>query len=425
MKKVREGYKMTELGEIPSEWEIKSLDEICDFKGRIGWRGYTKDDLREFGPLVIGATQISNYNRLDFANPTYLSKEKYEESPEIKVYLDDIILVKTGNTIGKVAIVDRKIGDATINPNTVLLKNIKCFNKYLYYLIASEVIQKPLKKSITVGAQPSVNQEMLKKILIPIPTEKEQEKISLILSVIDEEIDNVYELLERNKELKKGLMQKLLFNGIGHINLKKTEIGEIPKEWEIIKLSELAEIKRGASPRPINNPKWFSEQKNVGWIRISDVTKTKKYLTKTEQYLSEEGVCKSRLVKPNDLIMSICATVGKPIILKMKACIHDGFILFDNLDRDRINIDYLYYLLQKKEEEFKAMGQIGTQANLNTNLVGSTLIPLPNIKEQEKITLILSEVDKKLEEYERKKQMLEELKKGLMQQLLVGKIRVK
>ena len=122
--------------------------------------------------------------------------------------------------------------------------------------------------------------------------------------------------------------------------------------------------------------------------------------------------------------MSICATVGKPIILKMEACIHDGFILFDNLDRSRVNINYLYYLLQKKEEGFKSMGQTGTQANLNTNLVGSTLIALPKIQEQEKMELILSEVDEKIEEYENKKQKLEELKKGLMQQLLTGKVRV-
>lgn len=199
---------------------------------------------------------------------------------------------------------------------------------------------------------------------------------------------------------------------------KMTELGEIPEEWYISKLSELAQIKRGASPRPINNPKWFSENKNVGWIRISDVTKTKKYLNSTEQYLSDEGVAKSRLVKPNDLIMSICATVGKPIILNMDACIHDGFILFDNLNNNKIITDYLYYLLQKKEEEFKGMGQTGTQANLNTNIVGSTLIAIPTIKEQEKIAFILSTVDEQIDNVDTLIEKNKELKKGLMQTLL-------
>ena len=199
---------------------------------------------------------------------------------------------------------------------------------------------------------------------------------------------------------------------------KITEIGEIPEEWYISKLSELAQIKRGASPRPINNPKWFSEKKNVGWIRISDVTKTKKYLNSTEQYLPDEGVAKSRLVKPNDLIMSICATVGKPIILNIDACIHDGFILFDDLNNSKIITDYLYYLLQKKEEEFKGMGQTGTQANLNTNIVGSTLIAIPTIKEQKKIASILSTVDKQIDNVDALIEKNKELKKGLMQTLL-------
>ena len=199
---------------------------------------------------------------------------------------------------------------------------------------------------------------------------------------------------------------------------KITEIGEIPEEWYISKLSELAQIKRGASPRPINNPKWFSEKKNVGWIRISDVTKTKKYLNSTEQYLSDEGVAKSRLVKPNDLIMSICATVGKPIILNIDACIHDGFILFDDLNNSKIITDYLYYLLQKKEEEFKGMGQTGTQANLNTNIVGSTLIAIPTIKEQKKIASILSTVDEQIDNVDALIEKNKELKKGLMQTLL-------
>ena len=199
---------------------------------------------------------------------------------------------------------------------------------------------------------------------------------------------------------------------------KITEIGEIPEEWYISKLSELAQIKRGASPRPINNPKWFSEKKNVGWIRISDVTKTKKYLNSTEQYLSDEGVAKSRLVKPNDLIMSICATVGKPIILNIDACIHDGFILFDDLNNSKIITDYLYYLLQKKEEEFKGMGQTGTQATLNTNIVGSTLIAIPTIKEQKKIASILSTVDEQIDNIDALIEKNKELKKGLMQTLL-------
>lgn len=427
MKKIREGYKKSELGEIPSEWEIKSLDDICDFKGRIGWRGYTKDDLREFGPLVIGATQISNSNRLDFSNPTYLSKEKYEESPEIKVYLNDIILVKTGNTIGKVAIVDRKIGDATINPNTVLLKNIKCFNKYLYYIIASEIIQKPLKKSITVGAQPSVNQETLKKIEIPIPTEKEQEKISLILSTLDEEIDNVYGLLEKNRELKKGLMQKLLTNGIGHTKFKKTEIGEIPEAWEIKEIKDITTlITKGTTPMTYG----FSfEEEGINFIKVENISESGKVDISTLLKISEE--CNKKLSRSeiieNDILISIAGSLGRTtVITKEVIPANTNQALAIVRLNNSVDVNYVNKALSSSYVQIyiNKIGTVGAQPNLSLKQIGEFKIAIPSIEEQEKIASILSEVDEKIEQYENKKEKLGELKKGLMQQLLTGKIRV-
>ena len=135
---------------------------------------------------------------------------------------------------------------------------------------------------------------------------------------------------------------------------KDTEIGTIPEDWEVKKLGDLSQIKRGASPRPISDKKWFSDNSNVGWIRISDVTSSKKYLNKTEQYLSLEGIKKSRPVNKGDLIMSICASIGVPIILNMDACIHDGFVVYSNLDEKILNKEYLYYFIEKMQNVFKS-----------------------------------------------------------------------
>ena len=401
MNKIKEGYKMTELGEIPIEWKVKSLDDICDFKGRIGWRGYTKDDLREIGPLVIGATQISNSNRLDFSNPTYLSEEKYEESPEIKVYLNDIILVKTGNTIGKVAIVDKEIGNATINPNTVLLKNIECFNRYLYYIIVSEIIQKPLKKSITVGAQPSVNQETLKKILIPIPTEKEQKKIALILSTVDEQIDNVDSLIEKNKELKKGLMQTLLTKGIGHTKFKKTEIGEIPEAWEVKKLGDIFKLSSGN----------FLSQKNIveGCYPVYGGNGVNGY---HNEYMFQE----SKLV-----IGRVGAKCGCVCLSQSKAWITDNALYISEKVKE-FDDKYMYYLLDSIN--LNSYANQNAQPVISGQKIYGIYVAYPNINEQIKIAKILLEIDEKIKEHKNKKQKLEELKKGLMQQLLTGNIRI-
>ena len=413
MNKVRDGYKMTEIGEIPEEWECSKLQDYIEIRSGNSPSGFK---LKEKGKYPFFKVDDMNYtNKYMKVAKVYFDECKYELMSKGMV-----VFPKRGASIftNKVAILDRS---GYFDTNTMgLACSSKLNNEYLFYLLKFI----GLEKFADTTAVPQINNKHINPLVIPIPTIKEQEKIASILSTVDEQIDNVDALIEKNKELKKGLMQTLLTKGIGHTKFKKTEIGEIPEEWETINLGQLAEIKRGASPRPISSPKWFSEKKNVGWIRISDVTKTKKYLNDTEQYLSDEGVAKSRLVKPNDLIMSICATVGKPIILNMEACIHDGFVVFDNLDKNKILTDYLYYLLQKKEQDFKGMGQTGTQANLNTSIVGSTTITLPSLKEQGKIASILSEVDDKIEEYENKKQKLEELKKGLMQQLLTGRIRV-
>lgn len=216
-------FKQTEVGELPSTWKMVSIDNLCTLKGRIGWRGYTREDLRESGPLVIGATQISKDHRLNFSKPVYLSEEKYEESPEIKVVKGDVILVKTGNTIGKVALVDQEIGPATINPNTALLKEIKCNNKFLFYSISSQRVQKAIQDSITVGAQPSINQKTLKAINVPLPSDKEQEKIVRFLTSLDLKIEKEQEIFRRLSQMKTGLMQDL-FTGKVRVQVNDPEV---------------------------------------------------------------------------------------------------------------------------------------------------------------------------------------------------------
>lgn len=198
---------------------------------------------------------------------------------------------------------------------------------------------------------------------------------------------------------------------------KETELGVIPEDWEVKGLGELSKVKRGASPRPISDPKWFSNESNIGWIRISDVTSSSKYLNRTEQYLSEAGVDKSRQVFKGELIMSICASIGVPIILNMDACIHDGFVVFNKLNNN-LNTEYLYYYISKIQSTFKGKGQTGTQANINTDLVSNTLIPLPPLQEQQRIAEILSTTDEHIEKLDKTIEDYQFLKKGMMKKLL-------
>ncbi len=203
---------------------------------------------------------------------------------------------------------------------------------------------------------------------------------------------------------------------------KDSPLGRIPEEWEVVELGEVADVKRGASPRPIDDPIYFSEVGRA-WIRILDVTTSNKYLKKTTQYLSPIGEQKSVKVEPNELIMSICATIGKPIIVKIPACIHDGFVALKNLS-SQVDIEYLFYYLSFNEKNIQEMGQIGTQRNLNSNLVSCFKLLLPPLPEQKRIASILSQIDEVIEKEQKYKEKLERIKRGLMEDLLTGKVRV-
>ncbi|WP_295624610.1 restriction endonuclease subunit S [uncultured Nitrosomonas sp.] len=203
---------------------------------------------------------------------------------------------------------------------------------------------------------------------------------------------------------------------------KQTEVGEIPEDWDSTKLGYLANIQRGASPRPINSPVWFDDNSSVGWLRISDVSKAKKYLYETTQFLSQKGIENSRYVEQDNLVMSICATVGRPILTRLNVCIHDGFVVFKTIT---VSKEYLYYVLSDIERNWSKHGQTGSQMNLNTGLINSTSIPLPPIIEEQKaIAKALSDVDELIVSLEKMIAKKRDIKTATMQQFLTGKKRL-
>ncbi|WP_240461761.1 restriction endonuclease subunit S, partial [Helicobacter pylori] len=196
-----------------------------------------------------------------------------------------------------------------------------------------------------------------------------------------------------------------------------------PLNWQRVRLGDVAEIKRGASPRPIENPKWFCTNSNVGWVRISDISKNSRFLYKTAQKLSKKGIEKSRLVKQNSLIMSMCATIGKPIITKIDTCIHDGFVVFEN---PKIDLNYLYYFLCYIEKEWLESGQQGSQVNLNVDLIKNKEVFYPkDLNEQIAIANILSDVDRYLYSLDALILKKESVKKALSFELLSQRKRLK
>lgn len=187
-------------------------------------------------------------------------------------------------------------------------------------------------------------------------------------------------------------------------------------EWPLRRLGELARVRRGASPRPIDDARWFADE-GPGWIRIADVTCSDGLLTSTTQHLSQDGVKRTVPVHPGQVIMSICATVGRPIIVGMAACIHDGFVVFDQ-HQDRVDERFLVHHLRHMKRFFLSQGQTGTQANINTGIVNASPIRLPGIPEQRQIAAILDTIDDAIRKTEQIIVKLKQLKQGLLHDLL-------
>ena len=185
-------------------------------------------------------------------------------------------------------------------------------------------------------------------------------------------------------------------------------------DWEQCKLGDLAEIVRGASPRPISDPKWFDNDSNVGWLRIADVTAQDGRIRYLEQKISELGQEKTRVIKTPHLLLSIAATVGKPVINYVPTGVHDGFLIFLN---PKFNILYAFWWLEMFREKWNKYGQPGSQVNLNSDLVKNQVINIPNEKEQEKISSFLESLDKIITLHQCKLDKLQATKKALLQEM--------
>ncbi|WP_412032102.1 restriction endonuclease subunit S [Malacoplasma muris] len=162
-------------------------------------------------------------------------------------------------------------------------------------------------------------------------------------------------------------------------------------------------VKRGASPRPINDDKWFENESNIGWLRISDIKNT--FLERTSQYLSKLGSSKTIVVPSGELIMSICGTLGKIFINKINVGLPDSFVWLKSIN-DNYDKKFLMIILGNYNYE-KKLGQPGSQLNLNSNLISEISINIPSLSEQQKIAKFFYLLDKQISLWERKLELYE------------------
>jgi len=184
--------------------------------------------------------------------------------------------------------------------------------------------------------------------------------------------------------------------------------------WDITNLGEISDIVRGASPRPIQDKKWFDSNSEIGWLRISDVTEQNGRIYHIKQRLSKAGQEKTRVLNEPHLLLSIAATVGKPVINYVKTGVHDGFLIFQNLKSD---IEFMFQYLDMYGVKWKKYGQPGSQLNLNSDIVKNHNVELPHNEEQTQIGEFFKKLDDLIQTQQKKLEKTKTLKSAYLAEM--------
>lgn len=415
-KKVREGYKKTDFGEIPIEWKVKKFRDIFERiveknKNNISDNVLTISaqngliNQEKFFNKSVASKNTSNYFLLkkgDFAyNKSYSSGYPMGAIKRLNSYNKGIV---------SPLYICFRIKDENINSDF--------YEQFFEYDLFDKAISGIAQEGARNHGLLNVAVNEFFDLPIIVPTKEEQKKIAEILSTVDKQIENTEKLIQKNQELKKGLMQQLLTKGIGHTEFKKTELGYIPKEWKIMKLGEVCDFKQGFQ---IPRSEQINEEKD-GYIRYLYITD----FFSNNNKLFIKGSDKYYYIKSDDItIANTGNTCGKAFKGAEGILSNNMFKIFNN--KEVLLNDFLWQYLNSNyywKELNKYFNPAG-QPHVGHKNMANLMIAIPeSLNEQSEIALILSSIDKRIEKYENKKEKLKELKKGLMQQLLTGYIRL-
>ena len=357
------------------EW--KKLGDVCEIKGRIGFRGYTRDDqvIKGEGAISLSPGNISD-GVLCYDTCTYITWSKYEESPEIMVQDGDIILCKTAS-VGKVARVKHLPEKATINPQLVLIKNIVINPQFLYYVLADNPFQSRIKGLAGVGSVPNVSQAKLASIPIPVPSIAEQTRIVGILDTFTASIENLkQQIAQRHKQYEHYRDQLLDLEGKEGVEMKT--------------LGEICIIKNGYTPSTKNPDFWNNG--SLPWFTLEDIRKNGRVLVDAIKHITPSGVKKGGLFPKDSIIVSTTATIGEYAIIKTDFLCNQQItcLSIKEICKKQLLPKFLYYLADG----------IGKWCKQNVNGGGSLLIvstsklqkkpiPVPSLQDQSRIVSIL------------------------------------
>lgn len=418
-------YKDTPIGKIPVDWEVVRLGDVCD---------------------VIGGSTPSTKNKeywggdIPFATPTDITSLQGREISDTKRSITPAGLSSCGSRLlpaGSILLTSRAtLGACAINTRPMatnqgfasLFCNERAYNRFIFYKMIA--LQRELDRLGSGSTFKEISKSNVRSLIFPLPPLPEQEKIAEILTTVDDAIEKTTQIVENAKEFKKGLMQKLFTEGIGHTEFKETKIGKIPEYWEVVQLSEIL-VGQKSTYGIYKERRLYGE--GVPILKIGDVFQRDFYWgEKAKRVILSEKELLSNEVLVNDILIAVASVkqegVGKVMYVSRlnEKTAFDHNLASIRTNSNKCNPKFLFYTLKSRIVRKKIeslLTKVGTTF-LKASEIDKLLIPLPPLNEQRQVAEIFLEVDAEIEKEQTYKSELEKLKKGLMQVLLTGKLRV-
>ncbi|MCL4315470.1 MAG: restriction endonuclease subunit S [Gammaproteobacteria bacterium] len=419
------GYKQTEVGLIPEDWRVKPLGDLFNFSG-----GYTasRDQLSTDGYCYL------HYGDIHTSNKTFIdARSEYRDIPKLNIPLKKVSSVSLLDD-GDVVFVDASEDDegtskhvVISNPDripfisglhTIVAKSRtnELDHQYRRYCFQTRAVKAQFR-FYAVGTKVSgISKTNIAKVLLPVPTKAEQEAIAEALSDADALIESLERLLTKKRHLKQGAMQELLTG--------KKRLPGFSGEWEVKQLRELADIRSGGTPSTTQPQFWDGD---ILWCTPTDITGLNgfKYLNDTSRKISLQGLKSSsaEMIPANSIVMTSRATIGECAINTVPVSTNQGFKNF--IPFDHVDVEFLYYLLLTQKQGFISLCGGSTFLEIGKTQLAVFEVKLPAEKtEQTAIATILSDMDVEIAALEEKLAKARNLKQGMMQELLTGRIRL-
>ena len=410
----RINLKETEIGEIPADWEVVKLGEVAEIVMGQSPPGTSYNSSGKGIPFLQGKAEFGA------VMPKHL---KYTTVP-LKIGKMGSVLLSVRAPVGDVNLADK---DYCIGRGLASITMKNGNNHYLFYTLKH--LKGYIERESYGSTFKAISKPVLTNFLVPLPPLEEQKAIAYVLSTVQEAREKTEKVIEATKELKKSLMKHLFTYGpvsleeASRINLKETEIGEIPADWEVVKLGEVAlRMKAGGTPRTVVKKFWDGD---IPFVLIEDMTSQGVFLSKTKRTITQEGLKNSNswLVPANSLLVSMYATIGETAVNLIPVATNQAIIAI--VPRENFDVLYGAYFIKYDSVRLQMQNIQSTQKNVNRAIVENFPIPLPPLPVQQRIAEILQTVDEKIQAEEKKKQALDSLFNSMLHMLMSGKLRVK